>query len=221
VNSITGGRERYADSHGRQAAIDFQQAMNDTVDEVIAVAAGEGIDAGIRKGGEFTVAYNPAQVGRMRAFHAEESAWPNTDVELLGADEAGERIAVDGALGATWQPHCARVNPARLVRGLAEAVERLGVQIFEGSPVLEISAGQARTEHGVVRAPAIIRATEGFTANIRREHRTWLPMNSSMIVTEPLSATVWEQIGWQGAETLGDYAHVYMYAQRTADDRIS
>jgi glycine/D-amino acid oxidase-like deaminating enzyme len=221
VNSITGGRERYLASHGRQAVIDFQQAMNDTVDEVIAVATSEGIDAGIRKGGEFIVAYNPAQAGRMRAFHAEEAAWPNTDVELLDAEQARERIAVAGALGATWQPHCARVNPARLVRELADVVERLGVQIFEGTPVTEISAGQARTEQGVVRAPVIIRATEGFTANLRGEHRTWLPMNSSMIVTEPLPAQIWDQIGWTGAETLGDYAHVYMYAQRTADDRIA
>ncbi|PKQ31827.1 MAG: FAD-dependent oxidoreductase [Actinobacteria bacterium HGW-Actinobacteria-2] len=221
VNSITGGRERYLASHGRQAVIDFQQAMNDTVDEVIGVAATEGIDAGIRKGGEFIVAYNAAQAGRMRAFHAEESEWPGTDVELLGADQAAERIAVAGAVGATWQPHCARVNPAKLVSGLAAVVERLGVQLFEGTPVTEITAGQARTEQGVVRAPVVIRATEGFTANIRSEHRTWLPMNSSMIVTEPLPASIWDQIGWHGAETLGDYAHVYMYAQRTADDRIA
>ena len=42
-----------------------------------------------------------------------------------------------------------------------------------------------------------------------------------MIATEPLPAEVWEAIGWQGRELLGDFAHVYMYAQRTADDRIA
>jgi glycine/D-amino acid oxidase-like deaminating enzyme len=221
VNSITGDREQYLASHGRDAVISFQQAMNDTVDEVIRVAAAEGIEADIRKGGEFTVAYTPAQAARMKAFHDSEARWPVTDIELLSASQASERITVAGALGATWQPHCAKLHPAKLARGLAEAVERLGVKIFEGTAVTEISAGQARTEFGVVRAPAIIRATEGFTANLRGEHRTWLPMNSSMIVTEPLPAPVWEQIGWAGAETLGDYAHVYMYAQRTADDRIA
>jgi glycine/D-amino acid oxidase-like deaminating enzyme len=46
-------------------------------------------------------------------------------------------------------------------------------------------------------------------------------MNSSMIVTEPLPAELWQRIGWEGRETLGDFAHVYMYAQRTADDRIA
>ena len=46
-------------------------------------------------------------------------------------------------------------------------------------------------------------------------------MNSSMIVTEPLPAAAWAEIGWAGREMLGDVAHAYMYAQRTADDRIA
>ncbi|MCW2690748.1 MAG: dependent oxidoreductase, partial [Mycobacterium sp.] len=46
-------------------------------------------------------------------------------------------------------------------------------------------------------------------------------MNSSMIVTEPLPDPVRKSIGWSGAELLGDYAHGYMYAQRTADNRIA
>ncbi|MBU4188789.1 MAG: FAD-binding oxidoreductase [Propionicimonas sp.] len=221
VNSITGGRERYLHSHGTDAVVAFQQAMNDTVDEVVRVAAAESIEADIRKGGEFNVAYTPAQAARMRAFHEAEAHWPGADVHLLTAPEAAARINVANALGATWQPHCARVNPAKLASGLAAVVEALGVQIYEGTTVTQISSGQVQTDFGVVRAPAIIRATEGFTANIRGEHRTWLPMNSSMIVTEPLPPQTWAQIGWGGAETLGDYAHVYMYAQRTADDRIA
>jgi glycine/D-amino acid oxidase-like deaminating enzyme len=51
--------------------------------------------------------------------------------------------------------------------------------------------------------------------------RALLPMNSAMIVTEPLSDQAWAEIGWDGYETLGDEAHAYMYAQRTADGRIA
>lgn len=46
-------------------------------------------------------------------------------------------------------------------------------------------------------------------------------MNSSMIVTASLSEATWEEIGWRAGETLGDSAHTFMYAQRTADDRIA
>ncbi len=46
-------------------------------------------------------------------------------------------------------------------------------------------------------------------------------MNSSMIVTGPLGEEAWQAIGWDGFETIGDEAHAYMYAQRTADGRIA
>ena len=131
------------------------------------------------------------------------------------------QLALAGTLGAIRHPHCARVHPVKLVRGLAATVERLGVPIYEDTRVREISPGRAVTDRGTVRAAHVLRATEGFTADLRGEHRTWLPMNSSMIVTDPLPASAWAEIGWEGRETLGDFAHVYMYAQRTADDRIA
>jgi glycine/D-amino acid oxidase-like deaminating enzyme len=74
--------------------------------------------------------------------------------------------------------------------------------------------GQVRTKH-------ILRATEGFTCHLKGEARRWLPMNSSMIATEPLDAETWAAIGWRNAETLSDFAHAYAYLQRTADDRIA
>lgn len=221
TNSVTGGRERYARTHGRDAAIAQQRALNDTVDEVLAVAAREGIDIGAHKGGELTVVRTPSQRARLRAFAASESAWPGTDLELWDADETASRVRVAGALGGLWHPHCARIHPARLVQGLAAAVERRGVTIHEQTRVREITPGVARTDRGDVRATHVIRATEGFTAGLRGEHRTWLPMNSSMIATDPLPAEVWDEIGWDSRATLGDLAHVYMYAQRTADDRIA
>jgi len=72
-----------------------------------------------------------------------------------------------------------------------------------------------------VRARAVLRCTEGFTARLPGMHRALLPMNSSMVVTEPLDDAAWKEIGWAGGETLSDEAHAYMYAQRTADGRIA
>uniref|UniRef100_UPI001968EC25 NAD(P)/FAD-dependent oxidoreductase n=1 Tax=Mycobacterium kyogaense TaxID=2212479 RepID=UPI001968EC25 len=221
TNEITGGRGQYLKSHGREAVARQQTAMNETVDEVIRVTRDEGVDCDVVKGGEFTVATNAAQQARL--LHAVEEArtWPMTDVELLSAAEATARINVRGTTGAMWHPHCARLHPAKLAAGLARVVESLGVEIFEQTRVTEIRPHQAVTEAGTVTAGTVVRATEGFTAQIEGLRRTWLPMNSSLIVTEPLSADVWDDIGWAGYETLGDQAHAYMYAQRTADDRIA
>jgi glycine/D-amino acid oxidase-like deaminating enzyme len=113
------------------------------------------------------------------------------------------------------------VQPAKLVQGIAAAVERLGVTIYEQTTAREIVPGEVRTDHGTVRAPVVLRCLEGFTASITGERRNWLPMNSSMIVTEPLDEAARSQVRWSGAELLGDAAHGYMYAQRTADHRIA
>ena len=219
--AVTGGRARYEQSHSRQAAIDQQLAHNAAVDAVVAAIADENLDADAHYGGELRVAYKPAHLARMNAEYAAESSWPGTDLVSLSAGAARERLNVSGILGALWDPHCARVHPAKLVRNRARLVESRGATIYESTRVSEITPGVAVTDRGRVRADHVIRATEGFTADLTGEHRTWLPMNSSMIMTEPVPASLWDSIGWEGRETVGDYAHVYMYAQRTADDRIA
>ncbi len=220
---LAGDPARYARTHGAAAVRRLQRAMFATIDEVIEVARREGIEAGIVKGGQVQVARNAAQRARLRATldHERRWGWAEADLRPMDPAERESRIRVAGATDALFTPHCARVQPARLVRGLAGAVRRLGVEVFERTPVVEIAPHRARTPAGTVEADYVIRATEGFTATFAAEHRTWLPMNSSMIVTAPLPAAVWDSIGWAGRELLGDTAHSYMYAQRTADDRIA
>lgn len=215
------GRDRYAALHGHQAAQRLQHAMNETVTEVIDTAAKEGIDADIHRGGVLEVARTPAQLSRLKAFHTAELAFGETDRELYDATDTRARINVADAVGSSWTPHGARIHPLKLVNGLAAACERLGVVIHESTPVTEIAPRRALTPYGTVRAPYVLRCTEGFTAALKGQKRSWLPMNSSMIATAPLPPDVWSQLGWSGAATLGDMAHAYMYAQRTADDRIA
>ncbi|MCT9091203.1 FAD-binding oxidoreductase [Streptomyces sp. ASQP_92] len=215
------GRDRYAKLHGQDSAVRLQRAMNDTVAEVVRVAAEESVDADIHRGGVLEVAYGPAQLARLKAFHHAEVAFGEKDRVLLGARETAERVRVSGAVGSTWTPHGARIHPVKLLKGLAAAVEALGVTVYESTPVTEIRPQHAVTPYGTVRAPYVLRCTEGFTASLKGQRRAWLPMNSSMIATEPLGPEVWDAIGWAGRETLGDMAHAYMYAQRTADDRIA
>ena len=104
---------------------------------------------------------------------------------------------------------------------LAAAVQRLGVTIYEGTTVSEVRPGVAITDHGRVTATRIIRALEGFTASLKGFKRSLLPMFSSMIVTEPLPQSARDELGWKGAELVGDEAHGFAYAQRTRDGRIA
>lgn len=222
---LTGGfawnHERYLAASSRQAVRDMVTAMAGTVEEVIRVAQAEGIDADILRTDEVTVATNPAQMLRMTAEVAHRRGWGEDHVRQIGAEEAMARVAVPGVLGAMVVGGVARVQPAKLVRGLALAVERLGVRIAEGTRVLSLAKGAVTTDRGLVRAGVILRCTEGFTATLPGARRDWLPLNSAQIVTEPLAPDIWDKIGWQGHEILGDFANAYCYCQRTREGRIA
>ena len=222
-SELAGSRERYAATHGRDGVVRLLQHMRQAVDEVIAVTAAEGIDADIVKDGLVHVARTAAQEQRLVESLDDERAWGATadDYVRLTRDEADARIRVAGSRGALFTPHCARVQPAKLVRGLAAVVERGGARIYERTTAIEIEPGLVRTDRGRVSAPIVLRCLEGFTASIRGQRRNWLPMNSSIVMTAPLPDDVHREIGWTGTELLGDYAHAYMYAQRTADNRIA
>ncbi len=222
--TLPGSRARYARAGpGRTGVRELERRLRETVDEVARVCTDEGIDAGLVKGGTLSVATSAAQDARLRRQLAAERTWGDGPeiVRYLGPDELAGRLRVTGAVGALYSPHCARVQPADLVAGLAEVVTRAGVQLYEGTPVTSISAGRARTPGGGVRAAYVLRCTEGFTAELPGERRTLLPMNSSMITTGPLNDQAWKSIGWDGSETLSDGAHAYIYAQRTPDGRIA
>jgi glycine/D-amino acid oxidase-like deaminating enzyme len=231
-SKLPGAAGTYAARRGRQPVLAFQRAMEETVDEAIAVAEAEFIDADIVKNGYLTLAHRPAQLPRLREAFRRAEHWGVRDQAWLGAPEVAERVRLNGALAGVHNPHCARIQPARFVRRLAEVVAGLGVRIVESTPVTAISPGKAgspgraetplvETPFGTVRAAHVLRATEGFTSGLDGERRTWLPMNSSMVITEPLPEAVWERVGWRGHELLSDITHAYTYGQRTADGRIA
>lgn len=216
-------REKYLTTGTRSGVIAMEAALRGTVDEVIRVAQAERIDANIRRTDGMTVASTPAQMSRLKEEYDEALSWevPRERIALIGADEARSRIKVRNAVGAILTHGVARVQPAKLVRGLAAAVERLGVAIYEQTAVTAIEKGRVTTDRGTVRAAKIVRATEGFTAGIRGHERLWVPLNSAIVVTEPLSDEMWASVGWDGYELLGDASHAYCYAQRTQDNRIA
>jgi glycine/D-amino acid oxidase-like deaminating enzyme len=223
LGKISGSADAWRARGGTDAPRAMVRAIQQTVEEIGAVVALENISCDWKHGGTVTVAQSETQLERLRVLADAERRELGEDLawDLLDADATTARINVDGARGGLYTPHCARVQPARLVDGLAAAAERAGVTIHESSPVSKLEPGLVMTKRGDVRARYVLRATEGYTADMPGEHRTLLPMNSSMIVTEPLPESEWARLGWDGAETMLDGAHLYTYSQRTADGRIA
>jgi len=208
---------------GREPAIAMQRAMQETVDEVGRVTTAEGIDCHYAKGGTVMLARTPVQLERARAEIAEarEFGFGEEDLRLLTAAEATELAGASEVLGGTYTPHCAAIHPARLARGLAQAVRGLGVPVYEQTAVREIHPGRVVTASGTVRARFEVRATEGYTPQLPGLERALAPVYSLMIATQPLPETTWAQIGLAGRPTFGDLRHLIIYGQRTADSRLA
>ncbi len=209
-------------------ALRLHRAMQETVHEIGRVIEVEDIDAHHQRGGTITLARSSAQLARLRGdvSRAHARGFTEADQRMLDTGEAAEMLAADGVMGGMFTPHCATVHPARLVRGLARAVEAAGATIFEQTTVRSIRPGHVETDAGTVRADVVLRATEGYTPRLLGHRRAVAPVYSLMVATEPLDDAAWESIGLGGAAgrqrpTFSDARHLIIYGQRTADGRLA
>jgi glycine/D-amino acid oxidase-like deaminating enzyme len=208
---------------GLDAALAMHAALVEGIDDIAATLERERIDADMVKGGCLTLAMTALQASELQAQALASQARDGDGlmVRWLDAEEVSQRIRVPGCRGAQYTPHCARLHPAKLVRGLARAVERAGGRIVEQTPVTELRPHAVVTTAGTVHANTVVRATEAYTSALRGERRALLPLYSLMIATAPLPDSAWAEIGWSAGETLNDGRHLIIYAQRTADGRVA
>ena len=215
--------------YGLDAMRAMRRAMQATVDIVGATAQAEGIDCHFAKGGTVDAARTDVQ--RTRALdeiaEARSFGFGEDDLRWLERADAEAMIGMEGMLGATFTPHCAAIQPALLARGLADAVERRGVHVYEQTEVIDIVPGDrgrppvVRTTAGAVTADVVVRALEAWTPTLPGTARTLVPVYSLMVATEPLGDEFWRAAGLPGRATFTDYRHMIIYGQRTADDRIA
>jgi len=221
--------ERVIRDYGQDAFDHQGQVLRQAVADLGASVRDDGIDARFVQGGTLHFARNEQQRERLRdeIASARVMGIATSDFEWIEGSDLDERARVAGSLGATFSPHCARIDPARLVRGLADVDERLGAMIFENTAVTRIiparpgRRAEVVTVVASVHADFVVRATEGFTPNLPGERRTVVPLYSLMIATEPLGGDFWDEVGFAHYETFADDRHLIIYGQRTSDDRIA
>jgi len=212
-----------ADRNGEAAAQRMMAAMHDTVREVGRFVDQHAAPELFHRGGTVSLARSAPQRQRLTEELDEfrRFGFGDDDYRWLDTDEAVQQVAATGVIGALRTPHCGVVHPLRLTHAVARAVIGAGADIRQHTSVLEIHPGRLVTDHGRIRADVIVRATEGYTAQLPGERRTFLPIYSMMIATEPLAEPVWAEIGLADRPTFADGRHTIIYGQRTADDRLA
>ena len=218
VGTMAGVSAYDHDSRGSTA---LQRALFDTVGVVGEVCLKEEIDCDWHLGGWLSLALSRTQEKAQRGMVSDWRAqgFDANDVRWMESDEVSTRLRTPNR-GALFSPHCAAMHPAKLATGLARAVARRGVSVYEGSRVTQLEPGRLQIGDHEIKAQWIVRATEAYTDGIRSERRRLVPMHSAVLATEPLSDEMWERIGLADREAFGDSRRIVIYGQRTADDRM-
>ncbi|MBF8731581.1 FAD-dependent oxidoreductase [Pseudomonas guariconensis] len=204
----------------RRASTDL---LHGIPDEVHSVLQREGIDCDYRKGGVlYCAARYPEQERSLRAYLDDlyRQGMNEDDYRWLGPEALNGQLRVSNAYGAIFSPHVATLQPAKLVRGLARAVERLGVPIYENTPAIDWRTGEVRTPQATIRSQWIVPAVEGYAASLPPLGRHQLPVQSLLVATEPLPESTWAQIGLDQGQAFSEGSRQVTYGQRTADNRL-
>lgn len=221
---VPGNRARFA-AHspgGKSSSIALQREFIDSVPEILKTLKHEDIEADQSLSGMLSAAHTAAGLNRLRSKRKTDLDYGYGDDEViaLSRDEFREKICIDGVHGGLYYPDVACVNPAKLAIGLADVVRRMGVRIVEKSRVNQVEPNGVWVGSERVSTDKIFVCTEGYSGPLIGKRRL-VPINSSVIATQPIPAEAWETIGWNQRFCLNDSAHTFIYAQRTVDDRIA
>ena len=111
------------------------------------------------------------------------------DYHWLNSAELRNRIQVANPGGAVFTPHVARIQPDKLVTGLAGVMKSLGVRVFEHTHANGIHSSVIHCDRGSIQARQVVVATEGYSEAGNALHRRMIPVQTGMVATEPLSDT--------------------------------
>jgi len=171
------------------------------------------------RSGELSVATEPYQIDQFRE-EMEMSAQYGEKFRIIKQAELRKIVNSPIHLAGSLNMSNAMVNPARLVWGLRRACLELGVRLFERTQVtgLENEAEYVlvKTQYGQVRARRVALATNAFPPLLKRLSYYIAPVYDYVLMTEPLSKSQHDSIGWYGREGLSDSANQFHYSQMTS-----
>lgn len=181
---------------------------------------GAGIDAGLRLIGKSVVAVDEHQNAALPAL-AELLGKHGEKAELLDRDAV--RADVDSPTylgGVRVRSGGGTLDPVALAHGLRDWALRLGVRLYERTPVIDVRPGLVTTGHGRLHAEHVALATNAFRAPVRRLRKYVVPVYDHVLVTEPLTDAQWDAIGWSERQGLTDAGNQFHYYRPTPDGRI-
>jgi glycine/D-amino acid oxidase-like deaminating enzyme len=181
------------------------------------------IDCDYIRTGDIDMATEPHHVEEMKE-ELEEAEPFNTNFQFMDREEVQAVVKSPIFIAGMKRHDSSLVNPAHLAWGLRRVCLELGVQLFENSPVTRLEEDGdhviAHTPHGRVRASRVALATNAYPPLLKRLSYYVVPVYDYALMTEPLTTSQRESIGWYGREGISDASRQFHYTRTTTDGRI-
>ena len=213
-------------SFGRQGRDDWRQTEVNSIRLVESLLTRFNLDVDRHSNGETQVAHRPRDFEIMRkdiVYYAESYGLEARLTEPGALASEGMNAGFHGAITI---PIGFGLNPRKYIMGIAAAAERAGTSIFHDSPVIGIKGQRGRfhiqTSGGKVRAGRVIVATNGYSSEDLPDWLTsrYMPTQSSIIVTRPMSQSELGAQGWTSGQASYDSRHLLHYFRLMPDNRM-
>lgn len=218
THGIDNGRSRWAKELPK-----LIQLGNENLDGIEATVEQFNIDCDFIRSGEVGIANEEHQVAELHE-EVELAKQYNVPAQFFDQNEMRARINSPTFLAGAIDMSNAMLNPAQLAWGLKKACLQLGVRFFEGTPVTSLEEKREhlilKTPQGQVTARKVAMATNAFPPLLKHLRLYVVPVYDYVLMTEPLSKSQHDAIGWYGREGLSDINNQFHYSQMTSDGRI-
>ncbi len=209
---------------GRQKAREAHLYMEKAVDLLRDLVAELGLDCDYEHPGFLRVATSEKYKARIQEEIELAHKLGLDGIEWLNKDRLEEEVRSPMYLGAWWEPRCGILNPAKLAWSWKDILIPMGVDVYENSPVAEISRQSGKvvlaTPGGRVRADKVVMATNAWSHFFPQLRRKQIPVWTHIVLTEPLTAKQFDAIGWQNRQGIEDARNLVHYYRLTADNRL-
>lgn len=207
----------------RDGALFLAQAAEQAISDLQQFCQEHAIDAEFRRSGWLWTATTEAQKNAWEATIAACASLGAQPFEAVSASTLALRTGSTAHLAGVFEKSNATVQPAKLVWGLRRVALERGVKIYEGTAVNSISYDHPavlRTQNGEIKASSVVLATNAWSCAIPEIARKIVPVNSAIVVTEPVADQLMK-IGWSGGEAITDSQLMVDYYRTTREGRVA
>ncbi|MEM7344269.1 MAG: FAD-dependent oxidoreductase, partial [Chloroflexota bacterium] len=197
-------------------------ATNQTIDSIEAMIETHNLDVSYRRDGCFEVFTDEKRAAEAEAEvqYLQQLGLP---IQFLDREAVRRHIGLNNVYGGLFDPTEGQLNGVQFIRELRPVLQEQGVEIYENTTVSKVEEGATitlTTPKGVVKAKAIVLATNGYTGKLGYFRKAFLPLHSHVFATDPLSDEKLAELGWQDTAGFSDDLNRISYSTRTREGHV-